>query len=51
MSVLYAAPPLGQVAVGYLVDEIGVQPTFFVVIGLFLVFAVLLVSVPVLRKL
>ena len=51
MSVLYAAPPLGQVVVGYSVDQIGVQPTFFVVIGLFLVFAVLLVSVPVLRRL
>lgn len=51
MSVLYAAPPLGQVVVGYSVDQIGVQPTFFVVIGSFLVFAVLLVSVPVLRKL
>ena len=51
MSVLYAAPPLGQVVVGYSVDQIGVQPTFFVVIGLFLVFTVVLVSVPVLRRL
>jgi MFS family permease len=51
MSVLYAAPPLGQVVVGYSVDQLGIQPTFFVVIGLFLVFAVLLTSVPVLRKL
>lgn len=51
MSVLYAAPPIGQLVVGFAVDEIGLQPTFFSVIGLFLVFAVSLVSVPVLRRL
>lgn len=51
MSVLYAAPPLGQLVVGYAVDRLGIQPTFFVVIAAFIVFAVAMVSNPTLRHL
>ena len=51
MSLLYAAPPIGQLIVGACVDAYGLQPTF---IGVMVVFAAAgfgFAATPILRKL
>ena len=51
MSALYAAPPIGQLVVGLAVDGFGLQQTFVCCAALFIVVAVLTVSLPALRDL
>jgi DHA3 family macrolide efflux protein-like MFS transporter len=51
MSLLYAAPPLGQLLVGASVDRFGLQPTFVVVMLLFGVVGFGFAATPALRKL
>lgn len=51
MSLLYAAPPLGQLIVGACVDNFGLQPTFVVVMVLFGIVGLGFATTPVLRKL
>jgi DHA3 family macrolide efflux protein-like MFS transporter len=51
MSVLSAAPPLGQLIVGASVDGFGLQPTFLVVMIVFVVAAVAISSSRNLRHL
>ena len=51
MSVLSAAPPLGQLIVGASVDGFGLQPTFLVVMIVFVVAAVAISSSRTLRHL
>jgi MFS family permease len=51
MSALYAAPPIGQVIVGLAVEGFGLQQTFAVIAVLFIVVALLTVSLPALRDL
>ena len=49
MSALYAAPPLGQITVGLAVERFGLQQTFVVLAMLFVVVAVLTISLRSLR--
>jgi len=51
MSVLSAAPPLGQLIVGASVDGFGLQPTFLVVMIVFVVAAISISSSRTLRHL
>lgn len=51
MSLLYAAPPLGQLIVGACVDHFGLQPTFIVVMAIFGVVGLTFAATPILRKL
>ena len=51
MSLLYAAPPLGQLIVGACVDAYGLQPTFIVVMAIFGVVGLTFAATPILRKL
>jgi hypothetical protein len=51
MSALYAAPPIGQVVVGLAVEGFGLQQTFGVIVVLFVVVALLTISLPALRDL
>ena len=51
MSLLYAAPPLGQLLVGTSVDKFGLQPTFVVVMVLFGIVGFGFAATPALRKL
>jgi len=51
MSLLYAAPPLGQLIVGACVDHFGLQPTFVVVMAIFGVVGFTFAATPILRKL
>jgi MFS family permease len=51
MSLLYAAPPLGQLIVGACVDAYGLQPTFVGVMVLFGSFGLTFAVTPILRKL
>ena len=51
MSLLYAAPPLGQLIVGACVDHFGLQPTFVVVMAIFGVVGLTFAATPILRKL
>ena len=51
MSLLYAAPPLGQLIVGACVDHFGLQPTFVVVMAIFGVVGLTFAATPMLRKL
>ena len=51
MSLLYAAPPLGQLIVGACVDHFGLQPTFVVVMVIFGVVGLTFAATPILRKL
>ena len=51
MSLLYAAPPLGQLIVGACVDAYGLQPTFVGVMVLFGSFGLTFATTPILRKL
>ena len=51
MSALYAAPPIGQVVVGLAVEGFGLQQTFAVIAVLFIVVALLTLSLPALRDL
>jgi len=51
MSLLYAAPPLGQLIVGACVDAYGLQPTFVVVMVIFGVVGFTFAATPNLRKL
>ena len=51
MSLLYAAPPLGQLIVGACVDAYGLQPTFIVVMAIFGVVGFTFAATPILRKL
>ena len=51
MSALYAAPPIGQVIVGLAVEGFGLQQTFAVIGVLFIVVALLTISLPALRDL
>ena len=51
MSALYAAPPIGQVVVGLAVEGFGLQQTFAVIAVLFIVVALLTISLPALRDL
>jgi MFS family permease len=51
MSLLYAAPPLGQLIVGACVDHFGLQPTFVVVMAIFGVVGITFAATPILRKL
>ena len=51
MSALYAAPPIGQVIVGLAVEGLGLQQTFAVIAVLFVVVALLTISLPALRDL
>ena len=51
MSALYAAPPIGQVVVGLAVESFGLQQTFAVCAALFIVVALLTLSLPALRDL
>jgi hypothetical protein len=51
MSALYAAPPIGQVIVGLAVEGFGLQQTFAVIAVLFVVVALLTISLPALRDL
>ena len=49
MSALYAAPPLGQITVGLAVERFGLQQTFVVLAMLFVVVALLTISLRSLR--
>ena len=51
MSLLYAAPPLGQLIVGASVDKFGLQPTFIVVMAIFGIVGFGFAATPALRKL
>jgi MFS family permease len=51
MSALYAAPPIGQVIVGLAVEGLGLQQTFALIAVLFVVVALLTISLPALRDL
>ena len=51
MSLLYAAPPLGQLIVGACVDAYGLQPTFIVVMAIFGLVGFTFAATPILRKL
>ena len=51
MSLLYAAPPLGQLIVGACVDEYGLQPTFIAVMAIFGAVGFTFAATPILRKL
>ena len=51
MSLLYAAPPLGQLIVGACVDQFGLQPTFVVVMAIFGAVGFTFAATPILRKL
>ncbi len=51
MSALYAAPPIGQIAVGLTVERFGLQQTFVALASLFVVVALLTISLPSLRDL
>jgi MFS family permease len=51
MSLLYAAPPLGQLVVGACVDAYGLQPTFIVLMVVFGVVGFTFAATPILRKL
>lgn len=51
MSALYAAPPIGQIIVGFAVERFGLQQTFTVLAALFVVVAVLTMSLRSLRDL
>jgi len=51
MSLLYAAPPLGQLIVGACVDAYGLQPTFVVVMAIFGLVGFTFAATPILRKL
>ena len=51
MSLLYAAPPLGQLIVGACVDQFGLQPTFVVVMAIFGLVGFTFAATPILRKL
>ena len=51
MSLLYAAPPLGQLIVGACVDHFGLQPTFVVVMAVFGAVGFTFATTPILRKL
>lgn len=51
MSLLYAAPPLGQLIVGACVDHFGLQPTFVVVMAIFGIVGLTFAATPILRKL
>ena len=51
MSLLYAAPPLGQLIVGACVDHFGLQSTFVVVMAIFGVVGLTFAATPILRKL
>ena len=51
MSLLYAAPPLGQLIVGACVDHFGLQPTFVVVMAIFGLVGFTFAATPILRKL
>jgi MFS family permease len=51
MSLLYAAPPLGQLIVGACVDQFGLQPTFVVVMAVFGAVGFTFAATPILRKL
>ena len=51
MSLLYAAPPLGQLIVGACVDHFGLQPTFVVVMAVFGLVGFTFAATPILRKL
>ena len=51
MSLLYAAPPLGQLIVGACVDAYGLQPTFIGVMVLFGAVGLTFAATPILRKL
>jgi MFS family permease len=51
MSLLYAAPPLGQLIVGTCVDNFGLQPTFIVVMAIFGIVGFGFAATPALRKL
>ena len=51
MSLLYAAPPLGQLIVGASVDHFGLQPTFVVVMAVFGLVGFTFAATPILRKL
>jgi MFS family permease len=51
MSLLYAAPPLGQLVVGACVDKFGLQPTFIVVMAMFGLVGFTVATMPIFRKL
>jgi len=51
MSLLYAAPPLGQLIVGASVDHFGLQLTFVVVMAVFGLVGFTFAATPILRKL
>ena len=51
MSLLYAAPPLGQLIVGASVDHFGLQSTFVVVMAVFGLVGFTFAATPILRKL
>lgn len=51
MSALYAAPPIGQIVVGLAVERFGLQQTFVVLASLFVVVALLTISLMSLRDL
>jgi MFS family permease len=51
MSLLYAAPPLGQLIVGACVDAYGLQSTFVVLMAIFGVVGFTFAATPILRKL
>lgn len=51
MSLVYAAPPVGQLLVGWGIEEIGLRATFSVVLALFAVTAVTIASLRSLSRL
>jgi hypothetical protein len=44
MSLVYAAPPIGQLLVGWGIEAFGLRTTFSVVLGLFALTAATIVS-------
>ncbi|NDG10805.1 MAG: hypothetical protein EB111_03000 [Actinobacteria bacterium] len=44
MSLLYAAPPLGQLVIGWSIEAFGLRGTFSVVLGIFALCAVLIAT-------
>jgi hypothetical protein len=51
MSLIYAAPPVGQLLVGWGIEAIGLRATFSVVLGLFALTSATIASLRSLSKL
>jgi MFS family permease len=51
MSLLYASAPLGQLVTGVSIDRFGLRPTYHAIAAIFVVLAIVIFALPVLRDL